>query len=186
MTGSIEKLEREHDIAVKWRAFPLHPDTPQEGMTLEELFKRKGAIVNVDQIVANLKATASRLGLAFGDRKMTYNSRLAQETGLWAATKKRGHQFHMEAFKAYFAEGKNIAQKDVILNIVERSGLDLAEGRNVIDARTFSDAVDADWSLSRAKGVTAVPTFFAGLDRLVGAQSYEALKSMVDKYMDKA
>ncbi|MBF0257679.1 MAG: DsbA family protein [Desulfamplus sp.] len=186
MTGSIEKLENEYDLKVKWRAFPLHPDTPQEGMTLEELFKRKGAIVNVDEIVTNLKATASKFGLAFGDRKMTYNSRLAQETGLWAATKNRGHQFHMEAFRAYFVEGKNISEKDVLLNMVERSGLDLTEGQHVIEARTFSDAVDAEWALSRAKGVTAVPTFFIELDRLVGAQSYETLKSIVEKYAGKA
>ena len=136
--------------------------------------------------MANLKATAAKLGLALGDRKMTYNSRLAQEVGLWAQTKGRGHEFHMEAFKAYFVQGVNIAQKDVLLNLIDRSGLDRREGKTVIETREFSDAVDSDWELSRAKGVTAVPTFFLGLDRLVGAQPYEALKRWIDKYTDKA
>jgi predicted DsbA family dithiol-disulfide isomerase len=39
--------------------------------------------------------------------------------------------------------------------------------------------VDQDWELSRRKGVNAVPTFFMGLDRLVGAQPYEVLDKMV-------
>jgi predicted DsbA family dithiol-disulfide isomerase len=43
--------------------------------------------------------------------------------------------------------------------------------------------VDQDWDLSRAKGVTAVPTFFMGLDRLVGAQSHEILERMIKKYL---
>ena len=129
--------------------------------------------------MAHLKTTAAKLGLALGDRKMTYNSRLAQEVGLWAETKGQGHKFHMEAFKAYFVAGKNIAQKDVLLNLIENSGLDPEKGKTIIENREFSDAVDSDWELSRAKGVTAVPSFFFGLDRLVGAQPYEALEKLL-------
>jgi len=132
-------------------------------------------------MMAHLKAAAAKFGLALGERKMTYNSRLAQELGLWAETKGRGHPFHMEAFKAYFVDGKNIAQKQVLLNLVERCGLDCREGENIIETREFSDAVDLDWELSRAKNVIAVPSFFFGLDRLVGAQSYETLEKLILK-----
>ncbi|GAB6146074.1 hypothetical protein JCM12294_35140 [Desulfocicer niacini] len=135
--------------------------------------------MNVDEMMAHLKRTAAKFGLELGDRKMTYNSRLAQEIGLWAETKKRGHQFHMEAFKAYFAQGRNIADQDVLSDLINRSGLDPEEGMQIIETRAFSDAVDADWALSKAKNITAVPTFFMGTDRLVGAQPYEALKKLV-------
>ena len=178
-------MEKECDLNVKWRAFPLHPDTPEQGRTLEELFKHKGIPVDVDKMMKQLKITAAKLGLSLGNRKMTYNSRLAQEVGLWAETRGHGRQFHMEAFKAYFVDGKNIAQKDVLLDLIDGCGLDRNEGMKVIETREFSAAVDSDWELSRAKDVTAVPTFFMGLDRLVGAQSYETLKRLVDKYADK-
>lgn len=130
----------------------------------------------------HLKTTAAKLGLALGDRKMTYNSRLAQEVGLWAETKGKGHRFHMEAFRSYFVQGDNIARKEVLSGLIERSGLDVEEGEKIIETRAFSDAVDSDWELSRAKGVTAVPSFFIGLDRLVGAQPYEALEKLLIKY----
>ncbi len=131
-----------------------------------------------------LKKTANGLGLELGNRKMTYNSRLAQEVGLWAETKNRGHQFHMQAFEAYFVHGRNIAQKEVLLDLIMNSGLDSKEGELVIDNRSFSDAVDADWELSRNSGITAVPTFRMGLDKLVGAQPYEVLERMVEKYLN--
>jgi len=150
---------------------------------LEDLFSRKGIPANVDQMMTQLKKTAAGLGLKLGNRKMTYNSRLAQEVGLWAQSENRGHQFHMQAFEAYFVHGLNIAKKTVLLDLIAKSGLDSKAGESVIDTRSFSDAVDADWELSRNSGVTAVPTFIMGLDRLVGAQPYEALERMVDKYL---
>ncbi len=133
-------------------------------------------------MMAQLKKTAAGLGLKLGNRKMTYNSRLAQEVGLWAETKNRGHQFHMQAFEAYFVHGLNIAQKDVLLDLIVKSELDPKEGESIIDNRSFSDAVDSDWELSRNSGITAVPTFKMGLDKLVGAQPYEVLERMVEKY----
>ena len=129
--------------------------------------------------MVSLKTAADKFGVEMGDRKMTYNSRLAQEVGLWAETQGRGHDFHMETFKAYFVKGLNIARNDVLLNLIERSGLDPEKGRHIIETRAFSHAVDSDWDRSKAKSVTAIPSFFIGLDRLVGAQTYEALENLI-------
>ena len=133
-----------------------------------------------------LKATALKFNLPMGDRKMTYNSRLAQELGLWAETKGKGHVFHDAAFKAYFVEGRNLAKKKVLMALISSLGLDPVEGEDIIDQRVFKDAVDADWELSRARGIIAVPTMIMGLDRLVGAQTYEALEKLVIKYGGKS
>jgi len=165
---------------VIWRAFPLHPDTPEQGLDLEELFKNKP--FDVDKMMEKLKATADKLGLPLGMRKKTFNSRLAQEVGLWAESEGKGHDFHMAAFKAYFVDGENIAQKQVLLKLIESVGLDPQDGEKVMDERTFKDAVDNDWERSRAMGITAVPTFIAGLDRLVGAQPHEVMEKMIQKY----
>ncbi|OGR13941.1 MAG: dithiol-disulfide isomerase [Desulfobacula sp. GWF2_41_7] len=134
--------------------------------------------------MAQMKATAAGLGLELGDRKMTYNSRLAQEAGLWAETKGKGHQFHMEAFRTYFVHGENIADKAVLLGMIKRSGLDPKEGEAVIDKRLFSKAVDLDWDLAEKSGIIAVPTFRMGQDKIVGAKPYETLKKMVEKYAE--
>ncbi|TMB35786.1 MAG: DsbA family oxidoreductase, partial [Deltaproteobacteria bacterium] len=51
----------------------------------------------------------------------------------------------------------------------------------VLDKRTFKDAIDADWKLSREYGVTGVPTFVAGRYGVVGAQPYDELVQLVQK-----
>lgn len=141
--------------------------------------------INVEKAVDQLCATAEQVGLKMGRRTRVYNSRLAQEVGLWAQTQGQGHAFHMAAFEAYFVEGQNIAQKAVMLKLIEQAALDPVEGESVIDSRTYSDAVEADWKLSRSVGINAVPTFRMGLDTLVGAKPYEVLKRMVEKYIPK-
>ena len=51
----------------------------------------------------------------------------------------------------------------------------------MLEKRTFRDAVDADWKLSRQYGITGVPTFVVGRYGVVGAQPYEALEQLVEK-----
>lgn len=130
-------------------------------------------------MISHLKETAAALNLPFGDRHQTCNSRLAQELAFWAASRGKGEIFHRLAFSRYFADGANLARIPVLLEIAGSAGLDEQEAQAVLTARSFSQAVDRDWNLSRLKGITAVPTFIMGKSRLVGAQSYEKLEEML-------
>ena len=120
-------------------------------------------------------------GLPYGNRTMTYNSRLAQELGKWADTQPGGDAIHDALFRAYFVEGRNIGDPAVLLDIAKQVGLDEAKAREVLEKRTFKAAVDEDWAKSRAYGVTGVPTFVAGGYGVVGAQPYEALEQLVEQ-----
>ena len=130
-------------------------------------------------MVAGLKQTAANLGLPFGDRTKTYNSRLAQEIGLWAEDLNRGDAFHMEAFKSYFVHGENLADRQVLLSLVAAADLPEREAGVVLDTRSYAGKVDAHWQEARELGINAVPTFLMGFNRVVGAQSYEALSDLV-------
>ncbi len=130
-------------------------------------------------MVSHLKRTADELGLPFGDRTMTCNSRLAQELGLWAESRGKGDSFHMAAFGAYFADGINLAKIPNLLQLVKNIGLPLEEAEGVLASRSFKKAVDQDWAESKFKSITAVPTFIMGHHKLVGAQSYENLVQLV-------
>jgi predicted DsbA family dithiol-disulfide isomerase len=130
-------------------------------------------------MLARLRQVAGELNLPFGDRKMTFNSRLAQELGKWAEDQGRGDTFHHAVFLAYFERGENIARQPVLLQICSAVGLDPAAAHAVLDQRSYREAVDRDWHRSSQMGITAVPTFVLNGQRLVGAQSYAALENMV-------
>jgi predicted DsbA family dithiol-disulfide isomerase len=157
--------------------FPLHPDTPAEGRSLEELFR--GRNVDVRAAHARLSALMGAEGLPYGPRTHTYNSRLAQEVAKWADTKPGGEAIHDALFKAYFSDGRNIGDSAVLVDVARSVGLPAAEAAGVLEERRCSAGVDADWAKSRADGVTGVPTFISGRHRIVGAQPYETLVQFI-------
>jgi predicted DsbA family dithiol-disulfide isomerase len=131
-------------------------------------------------VLARLKKVADEEGLPFGERHMTYNSRLAQELGKWAEFRGRGESFHNAVFRAYFVEGKNIGKIQELLHVARLVGLSDEEAQEVLETRGFKGAVDLDWSRARGMGVTAVPTFLLDERFVVGAQPYEVLEQLLD------
>ena len=173
----IDRLRKNYEIQVRWTAFPLHPDTPEDGLTIEELFA--GRSVDTKKVMSHLKEVADNLDLPLAERKKTYNSRLAQELAKWAESKGKGDPFHESVFRAYYVDGTNIGKVDELIDLAKSIGLPEEEARSVLESRKFKEAVDSDWSRSRALGVTAVPTFVADHHVVVGAQTYEVLEQFL-------
>jgi predicted DsbA family dithiol-disulfide isomerase len=155
----------------------LHPNTPEEGLTLDELFAGRG--IDIPGLLEHLRTVADECGLPFGMRQKTFNSRRAQELGKWAESPGRGEDFHMAVFRAYFVDGLNIAEVAVLTGLVEALNLDGAEAERILTAGTFKQMVDQDWAYSRTHGITAVPTFMVDGRTVVGAQPYEALENLI-------
>ncbi len=157
--------------------FPLHPETPAEGLSLEELFR--GRNLDIQAAQTRLQALMDAEGLPYRPRTHTYNSRLAQEVAKWAETKPDGEAIHDALFKAYFVDGRNIGDSAVLMDVARSVGLPADEAADALRERRYRTAVDADWAKSREYGVTGVPTFVSGGRGVVGAQPYEALVQLV-------
>ena len=160
--------------------FPLHPDTPAEGIALADLFG-PGSGPRIAESQRRLKRLAEAEGLPMADRTMTYNSRLAQELGRWATSKGKGPAIHRTLFRAYFVDTRNISSPDILVQIAKDVGLDPKEAHRVLEQRTFREEVDAEWATCEVAGITAVPTFEAGGRRVVGAQPVEVLAQMLEE-----
>ncbi len=178
-SGRAERLVREFEIGVRLVHYPLHPRTPAEGMSLEELFAGRG--YDMEAMYQRMKGLMEEEGLPYSRRTHTYNSRLAQELGTWAETQAGGGAIHAALYKAYFVDGVNIGEREVLVRIAGSVGLPEDEARAVLADRTFKAHVDADWEKSRAYEVTGVPSFVVQGMIMVGAQPYERLVKLVEK-----
>ncbi|MCP4681973.1 MAG: hypothetical protein GY864_06555 [Desulfobacterales bacterium] len=177
MTGRIERLQNNFQIKIQWVSFPLRPNTPEQGITVEELFSDRG--VDVAEVQARLELAAKEEGLPFGVRKKTYNSRLTHELGKWAETKGKGTQFHDAAFRAFFVDGRNIGKTDELVGLAKSVGLSQKDAREILDTRAFKVPVDKDWARSEEMKIKVVPTLLINKRHLRGAQSYNKMEQFL-------
>lgn len=167
---------REFDLPVRYRVFPLHPDTPEEGMSLEQLF---GGRIDIGAMLGRLSGVAKELELPFGERSHTYNSRGAQELGKWVEQQGKIEEFMDSVYRAYFAEAQNISRPEVLSSIVAGIGLDADEALRVLAEKSFAAAVEDDWQRARALGITSVPTLIHDTRALVGFRPYADYRKLI-------
>jgi predicted DsbA family dithiol-disulfide isomerase len=173
----IERIETTFEVKVSFTQFPLHPETPPEGLPLLKLFA--GRRFDIDEAQKRLVGLMKEEGLPYGNRTHTYNSRLAQELAKWAETQPRGNGIHDALFRAYFVDGINLAETDRLVEIAGSLDLPTDEAREVLESRSFRESVDRDWRRSTELGVTGVPTFVMNGQGVVGAQPYSVLEQLV-------
>ena len=173
-----DRLAREYDLQLRHVMFPLHPDVPNEGMTLAELFHVPEH--RLTEMRSKLERLMADEGLSYGNRTHTYNSRLAQELAKWADATVPGNGIHGALYRAYFVGNTNLADIDALVGIAESVDLSGSDARGILETREFGPVVDADWELARTTGVTGVPTFVVGQRGVVGAQPYEVLVDLVE------
>jgi predicted DsbA family dithiol-disulfide isomerase len=172
-TPRVERLRVAHGLDVQWVYFPLHPDTPKEGMLLSDLFA--GRNFDLASAHARLKNLLEAEGLDFNARTHTYNSRLAQELA------KAFDAVRDPLYKAYFVDARNIADVEVLVDVAGSVGVPEADARSILNERTFRSAVDADWEKARRYGITGVPSFVCNNRKLTGAHPYEVLEQLVSQ-----
>jgi len=178
MSGRIARLKKEYPIQIRRRMFPFRPDTPEEGLSLEACFSDDPLVVK--ERMRNLQETAESFALPFGSPHMIYNSRSAQELGLWAESKGKGDAFLKALYRAYFVDVKNIAKISILWEIADSVGLPAEEVDNVLKAGVFKEPVDRDWVMAEEKNILVLPTFMLNRDRLVGAQPYHKLQRLME------
>lgn len=178
MSRRIARLEKEYNIQIRRRMFPFHSDTPEDGLSLDACFSDDPLVVK--ERMRNLKETAEVMGLPFVSPEMIYNSRSAQELGLWAELKGRGDAFFQALYVAYFVDSRNIAKISVLSDVAVSVGLPAEEVEKVLKAGDFKEPVDRDWAMAKEMNILVLPTFVLNRDRLVGAQPYHKLQRLME------
>lgn len=173
----IEKLKQEVDFEIEWRAFEIHPDTPQEGVAISDYF------ANYDMGAAkkHLERFGSDVGIKMNNDTLA-NSNLSLKANEFAKKHNKQDEFHIAIFKAYFEEARNIGNMEVLLEIAGSVGLDKEQMQNYLKSEEAERAIKKSSDEATEIGITGVPTFFIGDKMIVGAQSSKILKEAILKF----
>ena len=183
---ALEQLPFNKDIEVEWKSYQLDPTIKNEpGKNIHQyLAERKGISLSqareMNDYVTNM---AAEVGLQYHfDKAVVANSFDAHRFAHLAAAHGKGDAAEERLFKAYFTEGKNIADIDTLVQLGTEIGLDAAELKQSLQSNAQAAAVNHDIEEAQVLGVRGVPFFV--LDRkyaVSGAQSVEVFKQALDK-----
>lgn len=179
--------DREH-IEIVWKSFQLDPDIPavisEPQNVYEYLANRKG--MSYDQSVnmhQNVTTMARKAGLEYNfDKAVIANSFNAHKVIQLAKTKGLGDVIEERFFKAYFTEGKNLADSTTLAELGSDIGLDKEEVLNALKDDRYAYLVNQDIMEARQIGVTGVPFFVFNRKYAVsGAQPADAFLKTIEK-----
>jgi predicted DsbA family dithiol-disulfide isomerase len=143
-----------------------------------------GSSEKLDQTHARIEAIGQELGIAFdfGAIKVASNTLDAHRLIRWAGATSAETQGNLarDLFSAFFEQGRNIGDADVLSEVASSSGMDAAIVAALLASPSDVDAVQQEIATANQMGITGVPCFL--LDRryaLMGAQEPEALADAI-------
>jgi predicted DsbA family dithiol-disulfide isomerase len=162
------------DIAVAWRPFQLNPDMPPEGMTRDDYVRAKfGGGDRPRQIYQAIADSGREAGIEFQFSliRRTPNTVLSHRLIHWAARNERQDEVVQELFKAYFEEGLDIGELEILIECARRAGIDEACARQFLASDEGRQEVVASDVYARRLGINGVPCFIVNRKYAVsGAQ----------------
>lgn len=177
---ALQKFPHASGVEVRYHSFLLMPQLTDDDAPVNpaQLLSAKHGMPLEQAQALNDQVTqrAKQIGLDYHfERAQAVNTRTAHQLSHFAATRGKQHEMVRRLFEAYFTEGLNVADHQVLADLAAEVGLDRAAALAALADGEFADEVEADIQQARQYGITGVPFFvFAGKYAVSGAQPVEA------------
>jgi predicted DsbA family dithiol-disulfide isomerase len=190
-----ELAEAGVDVAfdVSYHPYQLDPTAAPgvAGPVLDAYAKKFGGPERAEAIIAHVSARAAEVGLDFRmDRALRANTLLAHRL-IWMAGQPDSpvaqDAMKERLLRAYFHDGANIGDPDVLADCAAEVGFDRDEVHEFLASGRGTDEVRAELDHASDNGITAVPTYVVnGRWAIPGAQEPETFAQVLRKMADQA
>ncbi len=177
---TLRKMKQEFDLDVDWRGFQIHPDWPATGIPAEKVYgdmnleARKGAWERISTM-------ATEIGLTMRPPSVLTNSHNALAATEYAIASGKGEEFEERVYRAYFEDGSNIGDVEILKKLAADVSLDSAQVVAAIESPQIQLRLKNNAMIAHQHNVSGVPTFFIGNYPLVGAQSEDTMRKILTR-----
>lgn len=158
---ALARIGDEIEVDIRFQPFELNPDMPPEGQNIAEHVAQKYGS-SPEQSAASrdmIRTRAAEVGftIATGAQSRIYNTFDAHRLLHWAGLAGRQAALKHALFSAYFTDGQNPGDHDVLVAAATSAGLDGDKARDVLDTGLYAEDVRAAERYWYREGITAVP-----------------------------
>lgn len=165
------------DIKVEWKPFELRPEP------VPPLDPDSDYIQNAWK--HSVKPLSEKLGVEMNFPPVQPRTHLAFEGFQYAKDQGKGNEYNHRMLKAFFVEGKDIGDVDVLVQLAQEVGLDPEAYREAVESRKYQETHRAALDEAAARDIRAVPTFFIGDRKLQGLYPADRLTQIIDTELEK-
>lgn len=183
---ALEQFSNRENIEIIWKSFQLNPDmkTEPNKNSIIALAEQKGiSIQESNEMHKYVVEMANSVGLKYNmEKTIAANSFNAHRLTHFA--KSKGLQLEMEEklFEAYFILGKNIDDKNTLIEIGESIGLNKVELEKTMYSNDYAANVNNDIYEAQQVGARGVPFFvFDKKYAISGAQESSTFLQTLEK-----
>ena len=178
----VDRLKQEYGdrVEVSWLAFELRPepaplpppDFPERrqrwASSVLPMAAERGLEMRLPSIATRTRLTHQAVELARDIDRRAFDS------------------MHRAIFEAFFRDGRDIGDADVLADIGRSAGIDMERVKRTLADATYLPRVLEQQQLARRLGVNGVPAMFVGDDLdtaepVIGAVPYDWLQAAVDR-----
>lgn len=183
---ALQKFEFREKVRLNWKSYLLSPELVSDSTISihEHLAKSKGWTLEyakeMGDYVSNM---AAETGLVYQmDKVKVANTFDAHRCIQFAKQKNRGNELEELFFRAYFSEGQNLADRNVLVKLANEAGLDEKEVQAILSGNDYSEEVRKEVLEAEQIGVSGVPFFvFNRKFAVSGAQPVETFLNALKK-----
>jgi predicted DsbA family dithiol-disulfide isomerase len=178
---ALDSVGKEIEVDMHFQPFELNPAMPAEGQNLNEHLTEKYGLTpqQLEQNREALRARGEQVGFTFNmdKRSRVYNTFDAHRLLHWAGLEGRQQELKRALFDAYFTEGENPSDHDVLVRLAGKVGLDTEKAQRVLSTDVYATEVREQEAFYRSQGVHAVPSVIINERHLIqGGQPAEVFE----------
>ncbi|MBL8271025.1 DsbA family oxidoreductase [Steroidobacter sp.] len=178
---AIERVGSDVSADIHFQPFELNPQMAPEGQDIGEHITQKYGSTpeQMEQSREGLRARGEELGFTFNmdKRARIYNTFDAHRLLHWAEQEGRQHELKKALFAAYFTDGRNPSDREVLIDVAAQIGLDPVRAREVLESNRYADEVREREQHFGRLGIRAVPSVIINNKYLIqGGQPVEVFE----------
>lgn len=168
LDAALKHIGARDDVHVVYRPFQLDPSAPPEPISVLEAYSVKfGGETRAKQMMDQVTSVAASEGLEINfeiaQRANTFD---AHRTVALAANENLDREMIQRLFKAYFVDGENINDHNVLANLAAEVGLDREAVTSMLNSDAKGDVVRSSIDRAHKIDVRAVPTFLVNKETM--------------------
>ncbi|HYW02339.1 MAG TPA: DsbA family oxidoreductase [Gammaproteobacteria bacterium] len=149
---------------IRWRAFQLTPEMPAGGLDRDHYLQLKFGTADASRLFRRVAETGREVGIEFAFERIRRSPNTLDSHRLIRRAAREGCQeAAVEAlFRAYFLEGRDIGDRDVLAGIAGGLGMDERAARAWLDTDEDVQEVRDEDAGARDLGIGGVPFYLVG------------------------